>query len=206
MLIVASTVAFAQKSDSSRVCWRPRPLAKCNAWIVTEAAIEMPMMSTSAKHLLVGMTDGSGYVSDDFSTRLAFTLGGMVNRGPKQAVGLTLSMLNADLPGRIEARYRRWLDPDLGLDVSAGAMRGAIRGAYDPDQAALRGLTTSMGISGAYIGADLRLDLARSSTGRTVAATYFTARTGGRGAAIATAAGFALFMGLLYLAYSGGET
>lgn len=205
ILLSVSAAAFAQKPDTSRVCWRPSPLAKCNGWIVTEAALEMPATSTSAKHLLV-QDQGMGYVSDDFTARFAFTIGGMVNRGPNQAVGVTLSMLNTDVPGRIEGRYRRWLNPDLGLDFTAGAMRGKVRGVYDPDELPVHGLTGSFGVSGPSIGADARFDLARSSTGRTLGATYVTVRTGGRAAPIATATVFALFVGLMYLALRGEVT
>jgi hypothetical protein len=204
ILLSVSAAAFAQKTDTSRVCWRPNALAKCNGWIVTEAAIEMPTTSTSAKHLLVGSTDG--YVSDDFSARFAFTIGGMVNRGPNQAVGVTLAMLNADLPGRIEGRYRRWLKPDLGLDFTAGVMRGTVRGVHDADELQIHGLTGSFGVSGPSIGADARFDLARSSAGRNLGATYVSVRTGGRAAPIATATAFALFVGLMYLALRGETT
>jgi hypothetical protein len=226
ILIGLSSVAFAQNPDTSNVCWRPRPLAKCKSWIITDAAVETLGASTSAKHLIVGLTDGLGYVSDDFSTRLAFTVGRMVNlegarrategklngptesgrlvnRGPKSAVGISLSMVNTDLPGRIEGRYRRWVDPELGLDVSVGAMRGTVRGVYDPDEVPIRGATASVGLSGPYVGADVRFDLARSSARRTVGATYIAFRTSGKAAPITTVTCMALFLGLLYAAYDG---
>ena len=201
ILIGASTVAFAQKSDTSRVCWRPRPLAKCNGWIITETGVEMPTTSTAERHFF-GTYES---VNEDFPTRLAFTLGGMVNRGPHQAVGVTVSMLNGDLPGRIEGRYRRWLGPDMGLDVSTGAMRAMIRGEDGSNTIPIHGLTGSVGLSGPHIGADARFDLARSR-GRTVGATYLTVRTGGHTAAIVTAIGFAAFVGLLFLAFQGDDS
>ena len=194
ILIAFANVAFAQNPDTSSVCWRARPLSKCKSWIITEAALEMPAASSTAKHLYVGTADGSGYVSADFETRLAFTVGAMKNSGATQAFGATVSMLNADLPGRIEARYRRWLGPEHGVDLSAGFAHARVRGLYDPDELQARGITASAGISGTYIGADARLDLMRASNGRVIHGAYVTARTGSRAAPIVTASGFVLLI------------
>lgn len=192
-LIVIAGDATAQATTPSPVCWHPRPLAACRAWIITEAAAEFPATSTSARHLLVG-GDGAYYESDDFETRLAFTLGAMVNRGPAHAFGATVSSTGVDLPGRIEARYRRWLGPDHGMDLSAGFARGMVRGVYDPDELRTRGITASAGISGAYMGADVRLDLLRASGGRVVHGVYVSGRTGSKAGPITTAVGFVLLL------------
>ena len=130
----------------------------------------------------------------------------MANRAPTSAQGLTVSMLNGEFPGRIEWRYRRWLAPqnsgiDLGLGVTAGKTRDS-RG-WDTDPT--RGLTASAGISGTYLGADARFDLTRTASGRTTHGTYVTFRTGSRAAPIVTATGFAVLIGLFWLATSGGD-
>jgi hypothetical protein len=194
ILIASASVAFAQNPGASSTCWRARPLSKCKSWIITEAALEMPAASSTAKHLYAATADGSGYVSADFETRLAFTFGAMVNSGARQAFGGTVSMLNGDLPGRIEARYRGWLGPEHGVDLSAGFARTTVRGVYDPDELQARGITASAGISGTYIGADARLDLMRASDGRVIHGIYVTARTGSRAAPIAVATGFVLYI------------
>ena len=206
LVFAVASAGFAQKPDTSAVCWRPRPLAQCRAWVITEAALEAPVSSTSATHLLVGYLNGEGYVSDDFGARLAFTLGFMSNRGSKSAVGFGMSMLNGDLPGRIEARYRRWLDPKTGIDVGFGITGGRVRGVWDPDELSTRGVTGAIGFSGTYLGADARFDYGRTSTHRPVHAAFLTVRTGSRAGPIATAAGFALFIGLLAVLMHGEST
>jgi hypothetical protein len=192
-MIVVAGDATAQAATASPVCWRPRPLAACRSWVITEAAAEFPATSTSAPHLLVG-GDGAYYVSDDFETRLAFTLGAMVNRGPTHAFGGTFASTGVDIPGRVEARYRRWLGPDHGIDLSAGVARSKVRGVYDPDELRAAGFTASAGISGAYVGADVRLDLLRASGGRMVHGVYVSGRTGSKAGPITTAVGFVLVL------------
>ena len=198
LIFLATDATMALPQDTVRrpsfVCWRPRPLASCRSWVVTEAAAEFPAASTSARHLLVG-GGGTYYVSDDFETRLAFTLGAMVNRGPTHAFGATVASTGVDIPGRIEARYRRWLGPDHGIDLSAGVARGEVRGVYDPDELQARGITASAGISGAYMGADVRLDLLRAQGGRLVHGAYVSGRTGSKAGPITTAVGFVLMLG-----------
>jgi hypothetical protein len=205
LLLVVASSAAGQHSDTSGVCWRPRSLANCKTWVVTEAALEMPVASTSANHLLVGYPNGEGIVIDDFDARLAFTIGLMANRRERSGYGLTMSMLNGDLPGRIEARYRRWLTPDHGIDLGFGVTAGRIRGHFESEEEKTRGITASAGISGTYLGADARLDLARAADGRLIHATYVTVRTGSRAGPIVTASGFLLFLGLFALATSGGD-
>jgi hypothetical protein len=202
LLVVATLVvaadATAQATAGRFTCWHPRSLASCRSWIVTEAAVEAPASSTTAGHLLVG-GNGSGYVSADFETRLAFTAGVMINRGPARAFGATIASTCSDFPGRVEARYRRWLDSTHGADLSAGLARGVVRGVYDPDELRATGLTAAAGISGTYIGADVRLDLLRASSGRTARGLYVGVRTGARAAPIVSAAGFAAMIAVFAL-------
>jgi hypothetical protein len=173
----------------------------------------MPAMSSSARHLLgpypdrdrVVADDNMAFVSDDFGARLAFTGGLMVNRDEKSGYGLVVSMLNGDLPGRIEGRYRRWLASNRGVDLGLGVTGGRTRGRYDRDELPTRGLTASVGISGTYLGADARFDFARAEDGRSMHATYLTVRSGSRAAPIVTASGFLAFLGLFALVTRGGN-
>lgn len=157
----------------------------------------MPVSSTSLTN--------TERTTRDYNTRLAFTLGVMANRGPSSAQGITVSMVDGDLPGRIEWRYRRWFpDTKTGVDVGLGAIGSMVRDARGWDTDRTAGLTASAGLSTMYIGGDARLDVARTASGRMTHGTYLTVRTGSRAAAIATATGFALLIGL-YVALSGGS-
>src|SRR4051812_12529686 len=88
LVCAISGAALAQKSDATSICWRPRPLAGCKSWVVTEAAVEAPISSTSTRHYLVGYPNGEAYVSNDFEARLAFSLGVMKNVDSSSAFGL----------------------------------------------------------------------------------------------------------------------
>ena len=200
----ASTSLGAQARDSTRsLCWRARSLALCKTFLVTEAAIELPVTTTAKT-----FDDPSGYrfVSDDFETRLAFSVGVMKNTGPKTAQGITLSAFSEQIPNRVEWRYRRWLGPQHGADFSAGVMRGSVRGEYPYGDVDVHGLTAAAGITGTYLGADARFDVARTPDGRVVRATYLNVRAGSRSAPIVTASGYVLLMGLLCLAMCGEGT
>jgi len=199
-IIVAHT-AIAQQSDTTPVCWRARSLAKCKTWIVTEASLEQLVSSSSADR---ATANGGTYRSDDFSTQLAFTVGGMKNRDSVNAFGITGSLLFGQPSARIEGRYHRWLSVDHGIDASAGLTGGRMRGLDEWMTSGATGVTAAVGISNTYFGVDARVDLLRAD-GRTVHATYVGARAGSRAGPIVIASGFALFLGLFYLATRGGD-
>src|SRR4051794_33433663 len=84
ILFCISSATFAQKSDTTHVCWRARPAAICKSWIVTEVAMERAAYSTKSDE-----SPSRGlYPRDDFSTQFALTLGGMRNVRPTAAGGL----------------------------------------------------------------------------------------------------------------------
>lgn len=182
ILIAFVSISGAQNSDRSPMCWRPRPLASCNAWIVTDAAVETPMSSTAVMPSM----------ARDYGTRVAFTIGVMKNTEPMSAFGAGLSVVNEDLPGRVEARFRHWLDRSTGFDVGIGIVGGHLR----PHGSVLtNGVTGSIGLSTTYIGVDARVDYARTSTGERVHASFLTMRTGSRATPIAGAvAGLAILI------------
>lgn len=197
---LAATAAGGQAPSSpvdtaAPICWRARPLAECRRWVITEVAMEQPMGSTGADHTF---GPGGSYYSDDFGTRLTFTLGGMKNVGPTRAVGLTaaLSMDDPDalVPNRVEARYRRWIDRTNGFDLSAGLARKTIRGDDELQSIVALGPTVSAGVTTTYFGIDGRVDLLRGN-GRPVMATFIGVRAGSRAGPIVAVSGFLLFLG-----------
>jgi hypothetical protein len=200
--IVVANAAIAQRSDTTAVCWRARPLAKCKTWIVSETSIEQLLTSSSARRSIAG---GGSLESDDFSTQLAFTAGGLKNLDAETAFGFTGSLLMGQPSARIEARFRRWLAPDYGVDVSGGIASGSVRGLDEWKTTGARGVTAAVGISNTWIGADARVDLLRTGDGRTVHASYVGFRAGSQAGPIVAVAGFALLAGLFYLATSGGD-
>lgn len=185
LFFALSHAALAQRAaPANPICWRPQPLDKCGGWVITEAAVEAPMSSTSVLPS----------TSHDFDTRLAFTLGLMKNSDAKAAFGFGVSLVNEDIGGRIEARWRRWLNPGSGIDIGLGMIGGHVRpGGRDM----MHGITGSAGFSGAYVGADVRLDHAHSTANQPIHATYLTIRTGSQAAPIVTGSAFLVVLGLI---------
>jgi len=185
ILIAFASIASAQNSSGSPICWRPGPLVNCQTWLITEAAIEAPLSSTAVMPSTV----------HDFDRRLAFTTGLMKNTDSMSAVGATLSVVDENLPGRVEARFRRWLDRSTGIDVGLGITGGRLR---PHGRVLTSGVTGSVGISTTYIGVDARVDYARTSTGKPVRASFLSVRTGSRATPITcAAAGVAVLLLLL---------
>jgi hypothetical protein len=81
-----------------------------------------------------------------------------------------------------EGRYRRWLNPRHGLDLSAGFATGRYGGDYACSILGANGLTGSCGVSTTYIGADARFDLLRTRNGEMVHGSYLSVRAGSRAA------------------------
>src|SRR5262245_10082694 len=100
----------AQSLPAREVCFRGRPLSSCRAFGITEAAFHF------------------GNDPDERGTSLHFSwsYGGMINVTDSDAVGaaLMISTMSTgdDWPGRKQwvFRYRRWLVPEVALDVSVG--------------------------------------------------------------------------------------
>jgi hypothetical protein len=190
LLFAVSQVALAQgAAPATPICWRARPLDRCQGWVITEAAVEIPTSSSSVNSSTV----------HDFDTRLAFTLGLMKNSDAKSAFGFGVALVNEDFGGRIEARWRRWLSPAAGVDVGLGMIGGHLR---PGGRATMRGVTGSVGLSGTYLGADVRYDHGRTTTNQPVRATFVTIRAGSRASPIVTGVGLLAVLGL-YLAWTG---
>ena len=136
----------------------------------------------------------------------------MIDRGPRQAWGLLVSIATDDPdvldPLRVEGRYRKWLGPTSGFDFALGLTRN--QGYYYSDgtygierEVQLRGLTAAVGIEQGFLGIDARVDLLRGG-GESENAVFLGARAGGYTGPVAAVALAVGFLGLMMLAYSGG--
>lgn len=119
-----TATAASARPARTQVCYRGRPLPKCDVFILTDLTLQGRVVRPQAKFR---------YLSYDSTTReesirpnsyvLSLELGGMKNLNEKNAAGLTAIF---DLDGDefnvgIKTRYRRWLDASgLALDLGAG--------------------------------------------------------------------------------------
>lgn len=173
------------------VCWlRPAPLERCNTFLVTEAALEIPVSSTS--HQI-----SAGSSEKDFDARFTLSVGLMKNLPQHQAVGVVVGHdVNRDIfrgPTRGEVRFRQWKGLSA-IDVSAGLTRKGIQtatGSVDSN-----GLTGAIGGEWRYIGADARVDL-HSVGGRNVIGGFVGARATSVAAPIAALVTFGAVAALI---------
>lgn len=173
------------------VCWlRPAPLERCRTFLVTEAALEIPVSSTS--HQI-----SAGSSEKDFDARFTLSVGLMKNLPQHQAVGVVVGHdVNRDIfrgPTRGEVRFRQWKGLSA-IDVSAGLTRKGIptaTGSVDSN-----GLTGAIGGEWRYIGADARVDL-HSVGGRNVIGGFVGARATSVAAPIAALVTFGAVAALI---------
>lgn len=119
-----TTASASSSSPRAKVCYRGRPMPKCDIFILTDLTLQGRIVRPEAK---------IRYLSYDSTMRvetvrpneyvLSLELGGMKNLNAKNAAGMTAIF---DLDGDefnvgMKARYRRWLEANgLALDVGAG--------------------------------------------------------------------------------------
>jgi hypothetical protein len=143
---------------------------------VTNVALELPIPESGSSES--SFPDNATYKGDVFPSRAAYTLGMMGNATWSQAAGASITLFNSGF-GRIEGRYRRWIEPGgYGLDFSAGFSRGRVGGRSNVPRMTTGGVTASAGISAAWFGVDLRVDLVEASDGRAGRAGYVSFRIG----------------------------
>lgn len=97
--------AAAQAQTSSPVCFRAAPAAACRSFLVTQVSLSTREYGTGR---------GTEY-------RYQWEAGAMANVTPRDAVGATF-VFGAPRRGHwgVAGRYRRWLHPDVALDVAPG--------------------------------------------------------------------------------------
>jgi hypothetical protein len=101
----------------------------------------------------------------------------MENATQAYAAGASITIFDSGF-GRVEGRYRRWTREGYALDFTAGFTRGRVGGRWNVPKMTTGGVTGSAGISAAYFGADLRVDLVKASDGRSGRCGYLTFRFG----------------------------
>ena len=132
-LIASAARAHAQAAGTpadttrSRECWRGHPAPVCDSFFITEFGIER-IQTSSTSHFDIDYGQAGGIVQNsepDFGNRLQFTIGPMFNRGPRRAIGGTVSFsgVHNGFRAAIEGRHRWWGPSNASLDLSAGALR-----------------------------------------------------------------------------------
>jgi hypothetical protein len=201
VVLIASPEAHAQRDTAATsgpsagargLCWRPRPAPRCRSFLVTEVGYEHPVITSRV----------GGFEPDpDFGGRFVGAIGVMVNRGPSVAWGGLLAGAAGDHPEdfslRAEARYRKWIGPTRGIDLSAGvATKPVDTPLREPVRA--HGLTAAVGVERGFVRAEARID-ALYGGGRPRGAALVGVRFGSYAAPVAalalTVVGYAVAMG-----------
>jgi hypothetical protein len=164
-LLAASPVEGRAQQRSFAGCWL-RPAPTCTSYLVTEAAVEVPVF-TSRHNISAGTTE------NDFDTRFVLSVGFMKNiqgnRGVGIIVGHDVNRSIYRIPTRIEGRLRQWHGLSA-FDVSAGVSRKGFQDIGD-----VTGFTAAIGGEWRYIGADARFETYNAG-GRTVTGGLIGAR------------------------------
>jgi len=105
-LVGAPLAAQDPDAAARALCYRPRPLARCHAFVLTNAGGYVNPGSTGGDTRLRGFVDW----------------GFLANRGPRQAFGASwfVSLDEDQVSTGPVVRYRRWLDADRSLDIALG--------------------------------------------------------------------------------------
>ncbi len=121
--LVLPTGLAAQEATSRprTLCWDGAPLPACATFLVTEVQGVLPLLRSTRS---VRWSPDYPIEETPYEERLQWELGLMHNVSEDWAVGgaVRLGAGSTDVLTGLTARARRWLAPDLGLDVSAGAI------------------------------------------------------------------------------------
>lgn len=186
-LVLAASAAGAQERSFAS-CWlRPAPAPTCGSYLVTEAAVEVPLATTS-HNISAGTTE------KDFDARFILSLGFMKNMANARAAGVILGHdVNRSvnrMPTRVEGRFRQWRGTSA-IDVSAGVSRKGFQSVGD-----VTGMTAAVGGEWRYLGADARVDLYNAG-GRRVVGGFIGARATSVAAPVAALAVFGAIAALI---------
>lgn len=123
----AQSAGARSDTTTSHECWRGHPAPVCDSFFLTEFGVAR-ILTTSTTHFDINYGQGGGVVHNsepDFGNRLQFTIGPMFNRGPRRAIGGTISFssVHNGFRAAVEARHRWWGPTGASLDLSAGALR-----------------------------------------------------------------------------------
>ena len=122
-----STPLYGQDNASGGVrpqvaCFRGRPLPACKSFWIVEMQGSAPLAQTRR----VVYYDVAMPIRDPaLESALEWNLGHMVNLGDRWAAGgvVTVGTGNSDPLTGLKARARRWLSPDISIELEAGLLR-----------------------------------------------------------------------------------
>lgn len=125
-------------------CLRGRPLPACRSFWIVEMQGSTAVIQTTR---LVSYGQGFETGTEAFDERLEWNLGHMVNLTPTFAFGgvLTVGNGNTDALTGVRVRARRWLSPNVSMELQGGLLRTTAGGAAYP------------GVNGGTV--DLRLNI-----------------------------------------------
>ena len=198
---LAAALPCSAQSDTTtriapRVCWRGKPAPDCSAFWITEFGVDIVASSTQT---VISENFGGAnvyrYAQRDFDSRFIWTVGPMFNRGPRTAIGGTLSLSPVYDGTRVamEGRRRWWKADDLALDLSAGALRIPLPRAGGSGYHDRYGLTAGvLVVGGDLINVNGRVDLL--VTGRRPRAGASVGLSGGSYIAVAGTAALGLLI------------
>ena len=131
------------QAASNMGCWRGAPRPACGGFFLVEAQGVFPFLGTTRVQSYPG---GPDFHVESFESRLEWNLGYMVNVSPRWAVGgaLSLGTGSYDALTGLRARARRWVGPQLSLELQGGLV---LTHAHNYGGGILRGLTTDARIN-----------------------------------------------------------
>ncbi len=125
LLALAVPRAWAQEVAPRAFCFNGASLSACRTFLVVEMQGVLPLVQTTRE---VAWFEGYAHEERAFTDNLQWELGLMHNVGDGWAVG-GAARLGPGSTGALTGltlRARRWLSPDVGLDLAAGVSFRAI--------------------------------------------------------------------------------
>ena len=201
-------VAQSDSAAAPRLCWRGRPLPKCNAFWVTESGGDF-VISTTREETVIDNGAGSTRTerTPHFSNRWSITIGPMFNTSALRAIGGTLSispLYNNGFRLAPELR-RRWWTPEGGaLDLTVGPVASDVRHLGNRRSDTEYGLTAAVYlVGGDVINFNTRADLLLTG-GKPMLGTTVGVGLGSRPGLYGTLIAGLLLVGLIRSGFGGG--
>ena len=110
-----------EEARLTMTCWRGAPRPACGGFFLVEAQGVFPLLATTR---LLDFSGGRSVRVESFESCLEWNLGYMVNVSPDWAVGgaLSLGTGSYDALTGVRARVRRWLGPQLSVEMQGGVV------------------------------------------------------------------------------------
>lgn len=105
------------------VCFPGGPLAECKRFWLVELQGFLPLLQTTR---VVEFDQSPSILSEAFGRAVELNVGHMVNIDSTWAFGGTVALANLGVGGYwgLRGRVRRWVSPDVALEVSGGILGG----------------------------------------------------------------------------------